>query len=305
MPQVPFAGPPAVSLATRTLQVDEPAFDVGRTFAHQNLGPFDPTAVHTDHAFTKVHHDPEGRVVRHTLRAADGRVEVECDGEAGSDPLAHWERVLPPKDGLHAFAADHPALRRLLKAYPALRIVAVPWMFDVAAGVVLQQKVRWREAASQFRRIAERWGRRTDLGLAFPEARRIAELGPDRLQGLGIDHKRAETLVRLARAQAQRAFLDPATDRDALRARLLRIPGIGPWTAEMIAGFGAGDPDAVPVGDLGLPGLVGGALADEPGADDARMLELLEPYRGQRFRVVRLLWSVPFGAAARFRKGLG
>ena len=29
----------------------------------------------------------------------------------------------------------------------------------------------------------------------------------------------------------------------------------------------------------------------EPGADDARMLELLEPYRGHRWRVIRLLWA--------------
>ncbi len=50
-----------------------------------------------------------------------------------------------------------------------------------------------------------------------------------------------------------------------------------------------GDPDAVSVGDFHLPHLVSWALAGEPRADDARMLELLEPYRGQRGRVIRLL----------------
>ena len=43
------------------------------------------------------------------------------------------------------------------------------------------------------------------------------------------------------------------------------------------------------VGDFHLPNLVAWALAGEPRADDARMLELLEPYRGQRARVIRLL----------------
>jgi 3-methyladenine DNA glycosylase/8-oxoguanine DNA glycosylase len=56
-------------------------------------------------------------------------------------------------------------------------------------------------------------------------------------------------------------------------------------------GFVLGDPDAVPVGDLHLPHEVGWALAGEPGADDARMLELLDPYRGHRFRVLRLLMA--------------
>jgi 3-methyladenine DNA glycosylase/8-oxoguanine DNA glycosylase len=50
-----------------------------------------------------------------------------------------------------------------------------------------------------------------------------------------------------------------------------------------------GDPDAVSLGDYHLPRLVAWLLAGEPTADDARMLELLEPYRGQRARVVALL----------------
>ena len=50
-----------------------------------------------------------------------------------------------------------------------------------------------------------------------------------------------------------------------------------------------GDADAVSVGDYHLPNQVAWALAGEARADDARMLELLEPYRGQRGRVIRLL----------------
>ena len=50
-----------------------------------------------------------------------------------------------------------------------------------------------------------------------------------------------------------------------------------------------GDPDAVSVGDFHLPNLVSWALAGEPRGDDARMLELLEPFRGQRARAIRLL----------------
>jgi 3-methyladenine DNA glycosylase/8-oxoguanine DNA glycosylase len=50
-----------------------------------------------------------------------------------------------------------------------------------------------------------------------------------------------------------------------------------------------GDPDAVSVGDFHLPNLVAWALAGEPRGDDARLLELLEPYRGQRGRVQVLL----------------
>ena len=58
-----------------------------------------------------------------------------------------------------------------------------------------------------------------------------------------------------------------------------------------------GDPDLVTVGDYHLPNVVAYALAGQARADDARMLELLEPFRPHRARVVQLLiaggWRAP------------
>jgi 3-methyladenine DNA glycosylase/8-oxoguanine DNA glycosylase len=81
-----------------------------------------------------------------------------------------------------------------------------------------------------------------------------------------------------------------AAGRHADAYRILRaFPGVGQWTVAEVGQRVYGDPDAVSVGDFHIPSLVSWALAGEPRADDARMLELLEPYRGQRARVVRLL----------------
>ena len=81
----------------------------------------------------------------------------------------------------------------------------------------------------------------------------------------------------------------PAGDPAPAYARLRAIPGIGPWTAAEVGMRAFGDPDAVSVGDFHLPNMVAWALAGEPRGTDERMLELLEPYRGQRGRVLRLL----------------
>jgi 3-methyladenine DNA glycosylase/8-oxoguanine DNA glycosylase len=72
-------------------------------------------------------------------------------------------------------------------------------------------------------------------------------------------------------------------------ARLRSIPGVGPWTAAETARSAFGDPDAVSVGDFHLKNVVCWALAREPRGTDERMLELLEPYAGQRARVARLI----------------
>jgi 3-methyladenine DNA glycosylase/8-oxoguanine DNA glycosylase len=75
----------------------------------------------------------------------------------------------------------------------------------------------------------------------------------------------------------------------AAAATLARHGGIGPWTAAEVTLRALGDPDAVSFGDFHLKNLVAFALAGEPRGTDERMLELLEPWRGHRTRVIRLL----------------
>lgn len=49
-----------------------------------------------------------------------------------------------------------------------------------------------------------------------------------------------------------------------------------------------GHPDTVRVGDAGIPAMLGSVLARESTADDARMRELLEPFRPHRHRNIQL-----------------
>ena len=87
--------------------------------------------------------------------------------------------------------------------------------------------------------------------------------------------------------------------------RLQAIQGIGPWTAAEVARDALGDPDAVSVGDYHLKNHVAWVLAGDPRATDERMLELLEPYRGQRARAIRLIEACPtpprFGPRVKLR----
>ena len=81
----------------------------------------------------------------------------------------------------------------------------------------------------------------------------------------------------------------PGIAPTVLTQRLRTVHGVGPWTAAETVSVALGDADAVSVGDFHIPNLVAWALAGEPRGTDERMLELLEPYRGQRGRVIRLL----------------
>ncbi len=282
---------------------EEVPFDVARTTLLQRMGRHDPTASRAEGLLRKTYLDQNGEPTRHTLERRDGRLIVTTEGPSAQAGLAHWHGQFPVADGLDDFAPDSRVVRRLLVALPGLRLVRVPWLFDVAAGAVLQQRVTFGEAARGFGRIARTLGTSGPLGIAFPDARTLARTPPHAIQRLGVDPKRARALRALAAEEARTGFLSRPGDHSSLRQRLLRIPGVGAWTTEMILGFGAGDTDAVPVGDVHLPSLVTSALAGEPRGTDERMLELLEPFRGQRFRVVRLLMAAKSAPRPRLARG--
>jgi 3-methyladenine DNA glycosylase/8-oxoguanine DNA glycosylase len=74
------------------------------------------------------------------------------------------------------------------------------------------------------------------------------------------------------------------------------VPGIGIWTAAETAQRAFGNPDAVSVGDYHLPNMVVHLLTGRPRGTDEEMLQLLEPWAGQRQRVMRLVEATGVGA---------
>jgi 3-methyladenine DNA glycosylase/8-oxoguanine DNA glycosylase len=111
----------------------------------------------------------------------------------------------------------------------------------------------------------------------------------------GVERRRADT-VRVAATYAARLDDAVTLPRDDALARLTALPGVGVWTAAEVAQVALGDADAVSVGDYHLPNTVAWALAGEARADDNRMLELLEPFRPHRARVIRLLEAAGIAA---------
>ena len=78
-----------------------------------------------------------------------------------------------------------------------------------------------------------------------------------------------------------------------------RLKGIGPWTDALYRGLELGEPDVVPVGDYHLPSTVSWALTQDRHATDETMLKLLEPYRGCRFEIIRLIMGANIAAPRR------
>jgi len=289
-----------MQVATDVVRVNVDLFPVHfpRTFSLQRLGPYDPTSELEEHRFRKAFFY-RGKAAAVEVVRKGAALELRAFGEDAEELADEAAEGMRQRDGYGEFMTEDTGVLRLHRMLPGLRVIRVPWLYDMTCSAILQQRIRTVDAMRDWRRITQRYGSDAPLGLrAFPSAEALAAVPQFALEEMGVDAKRAKTLLRFAR-EMQFVSLRPSMDFAALRKALLRVSGIGPWTTETVMGYGAGDTDAAIPGDLHLPHLVCYALAGEPEGSDERMMELLEPFRGHRFRIIRLLYeaglSVPRG----------
>ncbi len=120
-----------------------------------------------------------------------------------------------------------------------------------------------------------------------PSPRRVLDVTDWEWHRCGLDGARRRALRAVATVAA-RLEPDEACDSATLQRRLRTVPGIGVWTAAEVVQRTLGCPDTVSVGDYHLKNIVGWSVAGR-NTDDAGMLELREPWRGQGQGVVRLI----------------
>ncbi|WP_433532136.1 DNA-3-methyladenine glycosylase family protein [Micromonospora sp. CA-263727] len=255
------------------------------------FSPYDPCARITGDVFWWAARTPAGPATL-ALRPVAGDLLAEGYGPGAGWVVERADAIAGLRDDLTGFAdlaAGHPVVARLAAEHAGLRMPATGLVFPRVLRAVLEQKVTGKEAyrayAATVRHFAEPAPGPVRL-LLPPEPAQVAAAPYWVFHPFGVEQRRAETLRRAAASAGRLARC--AGSAEATRV-LRAIPGVGPWTAAEVVRIAYGDPDAVSVGDYHVPNTVAWALAGEPRGDDARMLALLEPFRGHRGRVCRLL----------------
>lgn len=260
------------------------------TMAPLQHGRGDPTTRLSPTTIWRATRTPEGPA---TLRLSrDGAsLMVAAWGPGVAWALEALPRLLGADDQPERFEPRHPLLRALLRRFAGMRFGRTDAVVEALLPAVLEQKVTGVEARASYRALVRIHGERAPgpAPLWIPPApERLAATPAYAYHRLGLEERRAVTVRRIG-GLASRLETTVALPGPEARARLQTIPGIGPWTAAEAVRTAFGDADALSVGDYHVPSLVAWALAGERRANDARMLELLAPYAGQRARVVRLL----------------
>ncbi len=266
-----------------------------RSFRLHRFGHLDPTLRVDDRGLVQALHTPAGPAVLE-IRALDldpsrgaTRFRVRGHGPGGPAVVARAPAILGADDDPSHLIPRCEPMRRLVRSAPGLRLVRAASPLAMLLNLILQQRVAWRDAARAHLLLVRRFGTPIERGLVLPPSPATwASLPIAELAAVDVERKRADTLREVARlfGHLHRWVEGPTEDA---KKKLHSIPGIGVWTVEGFAGFAMADPDALPLGDYDLPHRMSSALGGPPRSSDAEMVARLEPYRGQRWRIVRLV----------------
>ncbi|MFF8485663.1 DNA-3-methyladenine glycosylase family protein [Streptomyces antibioticus] len=287
--------------------------DLGLVLGPLRRGPGDPTFRATpDGSVWRASLTPSGPgTLRVSVVPGGGAVRGEAWGPGGEWLLNGMPDLLGASDEPEAFAPRHRVVALARHRRPGLRLTRTGLVLESLIPSVLEQKVTTDEAYRAWRLLVRKFGEPAPGPAAggrlwvMPAPRTWALIPSWEWHRAGVDDKRASTILRAVRVAAR---MEEASGMEAgaAQSRLELVPGIGPWTSAETVQRSHGAADAVTVGDLHLPGIVGWALAGNRSADDAEMLELLEPYAGQRHRAARLIMlsgRVPERRAPRMTRG--
>jgi 3-methyladenine DNA glycosylase/8-oxoguanine DNA glycosylase len=194
---------------------------------------------------------------------------------------------------IDAHLARDGRLSRAIRERPGVRVPGAWDGFEIAVRAVLGQQITVRAATRLAGELVNLLAEPVPPGLlaagldhAFPPPARFrAEL----LAKLPMPRARAATLAAVAQASlADPALFDATSDLDQAVARLIKLPGIGVWSAHYIAMRALSQSDAFPAADIGLQR----ALAEHGvRPSEKTLLARAESWRPWRSYAVLHLWT--------------
>jgi len=270
--------------------------DLAATLGPLRHGPGDPTFRAESAAVWRTARTPEGIATQRICvsRGAGGSdVQARAWGPGARWLLDTLPDLLGAGDDPAGFRPQHPVIAEGWRRSQGWRVPRTRLVVEALVAAVLEQKVTGREAWGSWRRLVTDHGTPAPgpapHGMAVvPEPAQWAALPSWQWHLAGVGPDRSRTISALARRAA--AIERTAELAGAEADRLLRsLAGVGVWTSAEVRQRAHGDPDAVSVGDFHLASMVVYNLTGQRGGDDSRMLELLAPYAGHRYRAVRML----------------
>jgi DNA-3-methyladenine glycosylase II len=228
---------------------------------------------------------PVGVLVRQAEPDGPVRARVfadPADVDAALDQVRRMLSLDVDGSGFAEVGARDPVVAQLQRRYPGLRPVAFNSAYEAACWAIISHRFGILQASRVKQQLAERFGESVDVaGVQLPTFPGPGAL-PERVPLVSaVKSERLHAVAEAALAGRLDAAALRALPLDEAIARLRELPGIGPFSAELVLLRGAGHPDGFPTAEARLHDEMAHVygLAEPTAAELARVAESWRPFR--------------------------
>lgn len=278
---------------------------------------FTETLVYLSRSPNECLHVVGDRSVRKLLRIAEEQLLVEIESpdnrtlqvrflngaptqatrRAVADYVWEWFDLETDLRPFYHLAEQDPVLQHLVEQYRGFRIVRIPDLFEALCWAIMGQQINLTFAYTLKRRFVESFGEHLlwegQEYWLFPRPEAVAKLSVDDLRGLQLTEKKAEYLLEVAKQVSAQHLTKQALRALSLGAAekaMVKVRGIGPWTANYVLMRCIGAPSAFPIADVGLHNAIKVQLNMDRKPTLEEIGELAIPWQGWEAYATFYLW---------------
>lgn len=171
-----------------------------------------------------------------------------------------WFDLEQDLEGFYQLASKDNLLKKLTERYQGLRIMGIPDLFEALVWAIIGQQINLTFAYTLKKRFVEKYGKSLEFEgetyWAFPSYEKISEVHVDELKELQFSTRKAEYIIGIARfmndGKLSKEILLDKQDYEQIKDSLIRIRGIGAWTADYVMMKCLHQPSAFPIADVGI-----------------------------------------------------
>lgn len=246
-------------------------------------------------------------------------VEVTTEDRADAPPLIHlevtgaasqaqadqaaqiWRHMLSVDRPLSAFyeqVSGDPIMKDIIDRLHGMNLIIDPGPFEAMINAIIGQQVNLTFAENLKRSLVELSGDVIESGdgkhYVFPSPSQIARLNYEDLRPLKFSQRKAEYVIDFSRhvvnGTVDLEALAQMSNEEAIHS-LVKLRGIGRWSAECVLLFGLGRPDLLPAADIGLRNAIQHFYNWEHQPTEAEVREFARPWQGYESYVTYYMWT--------------
>jgi DNA-3-methyladenine glycosylase II len=233
-----------------------------------------------------------------TVRFLDNPLPPQTVREAVALYVHEWFDLGRDLHPFYKIAKSDELLEKAVESFYGLRVMGIPDLFEALCWGILGQQINLTYAYTLKRRLVESFGRSVvhegEVYWVFPNPEDIAKLTVADLDGLRMTVKKCEFLIGVAQLMTKgnlsKEQLLSTENGKAAEKILVKIRGIGPWTANYVLMRCLRFSSAFPIDDVGLHNSIKLLLGTDKKPTKEEILKLSAKWIGWESYATFYLW---------------